>query len=309
MRYDVVVIGDVFYDIMTSPLEDYPERDTQVGVEFLTSLGGQAGNCAAACASLGLRTALICKVGSDELSSLLLRVLEGYGVECFTSVSERFRSPGITVSITFRDGSRTMLSYRGANLDLRHEDVDYDVLRRARFLMRAGHWNTPSLFAANRRILGFARRECGVPTALDIGWSAYLGWGEDARNSVLELLPETEFLFVNERELKALAGASDVRSCVRRLLDSGCENVVLHLGERGSAWLSEDLEVRVGAFRAEVRRPTGAGDAFNAGFIFAFLRGKSPEDCLRFANACGAVHLQKERGYPTLEEVKALLGE
>jgi len=307
MSYDVVVIGDVFYDIMTSPLESYPDRDTQVGVEFLTSLGGQAGNCAAACASLGLKTALICKVGRDELSTLLLSVLESYGVECLASVSERFKTPGITVSIAFRDGSRTMLSYRGANLDFQPEDINYDVLKRAKFVMRAGHWNTPSLFAANKKILEFARRECGVPTALDIGWSAYLGWGEDARNSVLSLLPETTFLFVNERELKALTGLSDVKECVRKLLEWGCENVILHLGERGSAWLSKDLKVHVEAFRVGVRRPTGAGDAFNAGFIFAVLKGKSLEECLRFANACGAAHIQKVMDYPTLEEVKTLL--
>ena len=58
-EYDVLVIGDVFCDIATKPIRAYPERDRQIGCEFMLSIGGQAGNCAAACASLGLRLSLI----------------------------------------------------------------------------------------------------------------------------------------------------------------------------------------------------------------------------------------------------------
>ncbi|HJH27503.1 MAG TPA: hypothetical protein C5S37_12265, partial [Methanophagales archaeon] len=70
--YDVVLIGDVFYDIAAMPVQDYPERDKQIGCEFMLSIGGQAGNCAAACASLGLKTALICKTGGDVLSKWVI---------------------------------------------------------------------------------------------------------------------------------------------------------------------------------------------------------------------------------------------
>jgi sugar/nucleoside kinase (ribokinase family) len=111
-HYDVVVIGDVFYDIATMPVRSYPERDKQIGCEFMLSIGGQAGNCAAACASLGLKTALICKTGNDVLSKWITSELQKLGVGCFASNSEKgeLQHPGITVSISFEDGSRSMLS-------------------------------------------------------------------------------------------------------------------------------------------------------------------------------------------------------
>jgi len=308
-RYDVVVIGDVFCDIATMPIEDYPERDTQRGCEFMLTIGGQAGNCAAACASLGLRTALICKTGHDVLSRWVLAELEKAGVTCFAGMTEKeeLQRPGITVSIAFEDGSRSMLSDRGANLELREEDVNDELLKKTRFVMRAGHWNTEGLFQANKKILRFAQ-SAGSYTGLDIGWSAYLGWTARARQTVLDLLPSTDFLFVNEAEIKGLGGKEGSEGA-HVLLAEGCKNVIVHRGGQGSSWVTKDFEISSSAFDVKPISPTGVGDVFNAGFIYAFLVGKEAEECLRFANACAATHISTQRRgtvFPTLKEVEAL---
>jgi sugar/nucleoside kinase (ribokinase family) len=308
-RYDVVVIGDVFCDIATLPIEDYPERDTQRGCEFMLTIGGQAGNCAAACASLGLRTALICKTGHDVLSRWILSELEQAGVTYFagTTDKEELQRPGITVSIAFEDGSRSMLSDRGANLELGEEDVNVELLRKTRFVMRAGHWNTEGLFQANNKILRFAQ-SAGSYTGLDIGWSAYLGWTVQARQTVLDLLPPTNFLFVNEAEITGLSGKTGSEG-EHVLLDKGCTNVIVHRGAQGSSWVTRDFEISSAAFEVKPISPTGVGDVFNAGFIYALLMGKEAEECLRFANACAATHISTQRRgtvFPTITKVEAL---
>ncbi len=302
--FDVVLIGDVFYDIATMPVRDYPERDKQIGCEFMLSIGGQAGNCAAASASLGLKTALICKTADDVLSRWIISELQKLGVICFVRVAkkEEFSHPGITVSISFEDGSRSMLSDRGANLDLKEGDVDFELLKNTRFLMRAGHWNTEGLFATNDKILRVAK-SAGVYTGVDIGWSAYLGWTESARQTVFDLLPFTDFLFVNEAEIKRLSGRE------HELLERGCENVIVHRGADGSSWITHDFEINCPAFEVKPVSPTGVGDVFNAGFIYAFLDGKSEKECLKFANACAAAHISKKRLrniYPTIKDVEML---
>jgi sugar/nucleoside kinase (ribokinase family) len=311
-RYDVVVIGDVFCDIATMPIADYPERDTQRGCEFMLTIGGQAGNCAAACASLGLRTALICKTGDDVLSRWIRSELEQAGVTCFagTTEKEELQHPGITVSIAFEDGSRSMLSDRGANVELGEEDVNVELLKKTRFMMRAGHWNTEGLFQANKQMLRIAQF-AGSFTGLDIGWSAYLGWTAQARQTVLDLLPSTDFLFVNEAEIKGLSGKEGSEG-EQVLLDEGCTNVIVHRGAQGSAWVTRDFEIRSPAFDVKPISPTGVGDVFNAGFIYALLRGKAAEECLRFANACAATHLSTRRSgtvFPTVTKAEALYKE
>jgi sugar/nucleoside kinase (ribokinase family) len=309
-RYNVVVIGDVFCDIATMPIAAYPERDKQIGCEFMLTIGGQAGNCAAACASLGLKTALICKTGNDMLSGWILAELQKLGVSCFAGVTEReeLQRPGITVSISFDDSSRSMLSDRGANVDLKEEDVNFELLRKTRFVMRAGHWNTEGLFAANNKLLGVAQ-SAGVYTGVDIGWSAYLGWTARARRTVFDLLPSTDFLFVNEAEIKGLSGAEE-RGGAHDLLDGGCKNVIVHRGADGSAWVSKDFEISSPAFDVEPISPTGVGDVFNAGFIYALLDGEEAKECLRFANACAATHISKKRlrnVFPAVKDVELLV--
>jgi len=305
--YDVVLIGDVFYDIATMPVQDYPERDKQIGCEFMLSIGGQAGNCAAACASLGLKTALICKTGGDILSKWIISELQKLGVDCFATIAEKeeLQHPGITVSISFEDGSRSMLSDRGANSDLKEEDVDFELLTKTRFLMRAGHWNTEGLFTVNDKILRTAK-SAGVYTAVDIGWSAYLHWTETARQTVFDFLPSVDFLFVNEAEIKGLSGKERGE---HELLEKGCENVVVHRGAKGSSWINNDFVRNYPAFDVKPISPTGVGDVFNAGFIYAFLDGREAEECLKFANACAAAHISKKRlrnVFPTIKDVESL---
>ena len=308
-RYDVVAIGDVFCDIATMPIADYPERDKQIGCELMIQLGGQAGNCAATCASLGLRTALICKTGSDVLSQWVLSELQKAGVTCFAKMTEKgeLQRPGITVSIAFEDGSRSMLSDRGANLDLAEEDVNFKLLRDARFVMRAGHWNTEALFPDNKKLLEVAK-SAGACTGVDLGWSAYLGWTTRARQTAFDLFPYTDFLFVNEAELQGLS-ENRVGGDARDLLDKGCKNVIVHRGAQGSSWITEEFDISYPAFNVEPMNPTGVGDVFNAGFIYAVLDGTEGGDCLRFANACAAEYIRTKRNgnaFPTLKEVKDL---
>ncbi len=321
-RYDVVVIGDVFCDIATKPIEGYPERDRQTGCEFMLSIGGQAGNCAAACASLGLRTAIICRLGKDVLSVWLLSELKRLGVACFTAFSEARTHPGITVSIAFEDGSRSMLTDRSANQDLVKEDVELELLKSARFVMRAGHWNTEGLFTANKELLMSAKAHNAF-TGVDIGWSAYLGWTASAKQTVFEFLPFTDFLFLNEAELNALSpvpepveveghGSMSMSMSMsgRDILAKGCGNIILHRGAEGSSWINLNSVLNSPAFSVRVVSPTGAGDVFNAGFIYAFLNGKEAVECLRFANACAALHISRARvgnPFPRLEEVQSLL--
>ncbi|KAF5432885.1 ribokinase, partial [Candidatus Methanophagaceae archaeon] len=148
----------------------------------------------------------------------------------------------------------------------------------------------------------------GVYTGVDIGWSAYLGWTAGAKQTVFEFLPATDFLFVNEAEIEGLV-TSTYEEGAQKLLAKGCKNVIVHRGANGSAWVSKDFVLNCPSFNVKPISPTGAGDVFNAGFIYAVLAGKQVEECLRFANACAALHISRRRHenvFPTLEAVERL---
>ena len=176
-----------------------------------------------------------------------------------------------------------MLSDRGANLDIKPEDVGYKLVRGARFMMRAGHWNTEGLFPVNKKLIEFAKSAEGVFAGVGIGWSACFGWTARAKETAFAFLPSTDFFFANEAEIEPLC--LNAKEGAQELLDKNCKNVIVHQGARGSSWIRNDFELSCPSRTVKSISLTGVGAVFNAGFIYAFLVGKDAEECLNFVNA------------------------
>jgi sugar/nucleoside kinase (ribokinase family) len=126
-------------------------------------------------------------------------------------------------------------------------------------------------------------RAGGTTTSWDFGWSPPLR----NRAGFARLLRSAEFIFVNEVEAALYAGLPARRSAVDFWRRAAATTIV-KLGPRGSRWLAAQVDLRAAAPRVRSVDTTGAGDAFNGGFLYAFLRGAAPGDCLRAGNFVGA---------------------
>jgi sugar/nucleoside kinase (ribokinase family) len=304
MRFDLLCIGDINLDVITQPIEKIP-RAPQVIKEVKIVRGGSAANCAAFGARLGLKTAFMGKLSTDEFGDWLLGQMREVGVRCF--VRREKASIGVTIALTRKQGGRNFITYRGTNKLLKIQDLNLRLLRRTRHLHRAGFWHTEGLFSSNKQIFSIAR-EKGAQTSLDIGWD-YGGWKKDRRKLVLKLLPYLDVLFLNREEALRLSQRRSIKMAKDYLLRKGVRMVCIHLGKRGSALYIKKEKFKSDAFRVAVVNPTGAGDAFNAGFIYGMLQGWNWEKTLRFANGVAALHISKlEDHLPTLQEVRRFLG-
>lgn len=119
-----------------------------------------------------------------------------------------------------------------------------------------------------------------------------------------ELLSRVDYLFLNERELEALLGGDP-----NKAFDLGVSLVVVKRGAAGAAAYSHDgRRVDQPAFKAEAVDTTGSGAAFDAAFVVSALEGRDLEDCLRRANAAGALKAARKgaRSAPMREEVERL---
>ena len=154
-------------------------------------------------------------------------------------------------------------------------------------------------------MLGRAK-ELNLTTSLDPGWDPYERW-----NGILdEALSAVDILFVNEHEVKAIAGMASVDKAATALARR--VNLVLaKLGADGALAADQDGVFKIPAFPVEVVDTTGAGDSFNAGFIFKFIvDGETKPKALRFANACGAIAATRVGGassVPSASEVETFL--
>lgn len=281
--YDLVCVGDIFLDIITSPLKKYPEKETQAVSDFLYSRGGEAANCAALASKLGLKSCFMGAVGKDFIGNHLVEELRKDRVY-FEGV--RKGKSAVTFAVSFPDGSRSFITQEGSNLLFFLQDVDFRMLKNARHVHRGGYWHTEKLLGKpNEKLFRFCRRN-SIKTSLNIGWD-FKGWPDIRSKQLLKLLKYVDIFFLNSKEARALTG-KDYKKAVEEF-DSKISAV--HLGKKGSYIYSEGEGFLAKAERVKVVNPVGAGDAFNAGFIYGRLKNWDLEKTGEFANRTAARHI------------------
>jgi ribokinase len=278
--YDLLVIGDLNFDFLgTVPY--YPEPDDEVEMDkFDGYLGGSGANFAVDGARLGLKSAFYSAVGKDSNAQALLDLVEQEGVS--TEFIKRVDdvATGVVFGMIQSDGVRRLFCYRGANLCLYPEDIPDLMLEKVSRL----HLNGPEYQIA-LSMLSRSRR-LGIPNSMDPGMILI----SQHKAEIDQLLKYTDILFVNHVELTALSEGSTDQERANALLEKGVKWVVLKKGAKGSAlFRKNESPLEMNAFDIKALDSTGAGDAFNAGFLHGVINGLGLSEILKQANAVGAM--------------------
>jgi sugar/nucleoside kinase (ribokinase family) len=268
-RPRVVVVGDVAVDVVVAP--DAPVvTGADVPARIRTCAGGAGANTAAWLARLGADVTLVGRVGDDAAARAAEADLRAGGVRPVLAVDPQL--PTCTVVVLLEAGERTMLSDRGAAARL--SPADLPPLDGADHLHLSGY----VLLDASSRAAGLAAlaaaRAAGLTTSVDPQVAAGLAPVRDWVRGVDLLLP-------NKDELAALGAPATA------LLDV-VGAVAVTEGAAGARWVDRRGTWRVSAPAVEVVDATGAGDAFDAGLLVAWLSGAGPARALRAGCAAGA---------------------
>jgi sugar/nucleoside kinase (ribokinase family) len=207
---------------------------------------------------------------------------------------------GLTVSVSSAE-DRAYFTYAGSNLAL-PELLAADAGTRSE-LTRARHVHlafpvAPELLTAIAATL----HDAGCTVSLDVGW--HPDWLRSART--LNALREVELFLPNEREAELMIGQSEPEKMLRAFADARLRAVALKLGANGSALLTNGEIIFCPPVRVDPVDTTGAGDCFDAGFIYGWLNDRMPDECLRIGNICGALSTRGFGGiesFPTREEL------
>lgn len=298
---ELVCAGDINVDIITEPIDKVPKPEQQKVVGIGLFQGGEAGNCAACASSLGLETHFYGRIGNDNFGDFVSQKFLEYRLEGRLARDSGHKT-GVTLAITYKNGKRSFLTDGGANEYFSVEDIDFDVVKRAKHLHRGGFWHGAKMQGGgNKKIFRFAK-DNGVETSLNIGWD-YFGWTKSRREMLLDTLENVDVFFLNDKEAMALTGKKNPIEAGNEL--AGIVKIVaLHYGEKGSIIFGDKAVIKVPAYKVKIVNPTGTGDAFNAGFIYGRINGWDLKRTALFANATAAVHLTRTGAYyPKIEQV------
>jgi len=306
-RYDLLVIGEINPDLVLRGATVEPafgQAETLVDAADLT-IGSSAAIMACGAARLGLRTAFVGIVGDDLFGRFMLDAMQQRGVD----VSACHRDPSLRTGLSVilsRPDDRAILTYPGAIPALTAAHVPERLLQESAHVHLASYFLLDALRPDAAGLLARARA-LGATTSLDTNFDPRGAW-----NGGLEaVLPHVDVLLPNETEALRISGADTLDGALT-LLQRRVPTVALKRGAHGAEVRSDGIVARRPVLPVPVADTTGAGDSFDAGFLYGWLHGWTPDACLSLGVACGSLSTRAAggtAGQPTLEEALDALPE
>ena len=291
---NILVIGSYIVALVMETNRLPIQGETLAGKNFREVHGGKGSNQAVQAARLGAKVTMLSKVGNDQYGKSFLQLCDQEKINSKHVFTDK-KLPTATGFIICSENGHNMITIDMAALNNISENNIDSVLANI-------NESTTVLiqFEMPLKMVLYAARQSkkkGATTIVNPAPAQNLGESD---------LSFIDYLTPNEHEARVCSGLdpnskiSD-EDAAKKLLELGCKNVILTLGEKGCLWVNKDRTEKIPAFKlSQVVDSTGAGDAFNAGFATALSEKKSITDALKFANACGALSCTKWDTIPSL---------
>ena len=324
---DVICIGragvDFYGEQVGGRLEDMNS--------FAKYVGGSPTNTAIGAARLGLKAALITRVGDEHMGRFIRETLLAEGVDVSHVKTDPGRLTALVILGIRNKETFPLIFHREncADMAISPDDFDRAFIASAQALLTSGtHFSTPGVDAASRAAIRHARAS-GTKVALDIDYRPVL-WGltghglgeeryvgsETVTTHLQSIVAECDLIVGTEEEIHVAGGTTDTLGALRAIRQISAAAIVLKRGPMGCAVfpdaIPDDIDdgVKGPGFPIEVFNVLGAGDGFMGGFLRGWLRDEPWETCCAYANACGAFAVSRHAcapSYPSWTELADFL--
>ena len=283
---EAFVFGNITLDIICKVVDEVPRYESMSFDQVMVSPGGCGSNVAIGLSAMGISTALIGRIGSDDAAGLVESYWKRVGLH--TNYVEKVQGlpKGTSVGLIDQNAQPRFIHTSGANKTLTASalDIDQFIQDGAKSLHVAGFFVLPGIMDGSLApALELAQRK-GLLVSLDVVRSPRMA----DPTPLWSLLPFVDILLCNAHEASRISGKDKPSQAAKELRQRGAGAVIVKLGKDGCLIESEDLTECIPAPVAnEVVDTTGAGDAFAAGLIAALLNGKSYPDACMAGNEAG----------------------
>ena len=289
--YDIITIGEILVEILA---KEVGQELCKPGVFLGPYPSGAPAICIDQAGRMGVKSAIIAKVGKDDFGKLNLRRLRDDGVDVSWVIETADNSTGVAFNTYFPNGERQFLFHfrHAACGELCAADVDANAIRQSKYLhiMGCSITGSPSLGEAIMYAVRLAR-ESGVKISFDPNIRPELLKGQ-IMDYYTEILDACDVLLTGKSELRVLFG-QDWEHAVAGLLKQKDRLVVVKDGSRGTNLFSRTDAFSVATYPATEVDPTGAGDCFDATLLSMICLGADYRTAVHYANAAGAFAVGK----------------
>ncbi|MGQ0332927.1 bifunctional 5-dehydro-2-deoxygluconokinase/5-dehydro-2-deoxyphosphogluconate aldolase [Halomonas elongata] len=320
---DLICLGraavDLYGDQVGSRLEDMSS--------FAKYLGGSSGNIAYGTARMGLKSAMLTRVGDEHMGRFVREELARGGVDTSHVVTDEKRLTGLVILGIKDCDTFPLIFYRHDCADMAVDSADFtpEFIGSSHALLITGtHFSTEQTYATSKTAIEYAKA-AGTKVILDIDYRPVL-WGltslgdgetrfvsnDGVSRHLQSILPDLDLIVGTEEEVHIAGGSTDTIAALKTIREITDATIVLKLGAQGCTVLDGAIPDSEAAFethtgvRVDVLNVLGAGDAFISGFLRGWLRGESHASSCAYANACGALVVSRHGCAPAIPSAEEL---
>jgi len=279
----ISVVGDLNIDIIFSGMREAPAFGREINADDCrTGVGGSAANTALMLAAMDCPVKLFSRIGNDDYGGGILKDLKCHGLSTETIIRSKTEATGLTVSLTYPH-DRMYVSHAGTVATTRLEDLPEGYLSRGNHLHLTSYFLQKGLQPFIGKLLRDAK-EMRMTTSLDPGGDPMDEWDFGALKPYLRYL---DWFMPNADEIKAITGTDELEDAIR-VFGGEISGIVVKAGEDGAMTLCDGIIENHSVIDVKAIDTTGAGDCFNAGFLYALTTRRSLKEAVALGNECGA---------------------
>ena len=296
MKFDkskkLLVIGRAGMDIYPEP----PGTKISDVQDFSTHLGGSAANTCVALSKLGVSSDLVTCISDDAIGEYIFKKLEDFnvGTNLCRRVDKNFQTQ-VAVVETILKNNQSIL-YRNNSCDLQLDKGDIDKINfqdySAVFISGTALSSSPS-----REAVFYASEKAStlsIPLIIDMDYRAYNWESDEIKSNIYKkIMKEMDIIIGNDLEFNIANNSTDGLQLAKDFINEKPSIIIYKMGEKGSQVFTKEKELNFGIFKVEAIKPTGAGDAFNGGFISSLFQAFSLEDSIKRGSANAAIVVTK----------------
>ncbi len=261
--------------------------------------GGSAANTAVGLARLGCKVGFIGKIGGDKEGKLLMEDFRKEGVDTAGITCAKYGESGVVMGFVDEQGQRALYIHSGVNDAVAFEEISKEYVSGAKFLHLTSFVGEKS-FQTQKELLK------ALPDSVKVSFDPGAIYARRGMEQLEPIIKKTHVMLPNSVELELITGEKDPAKAADLLIAKGVKIVAVKLGAGGCYVTDGRQHHHVEAFKVPVFDTTGAGDAFNAGFLYGLLKNKNLLECGKLGNFVASRKIMKLGARTSLPYEKAL---
>ncbi len=284
MAKGCLVIGDLNIDLILNELKDFPELGKEiVAKNHFLDIGGSGGIFSAVLSGLGINTYIISKVGNDFPGNFLIDKLKSYGVNINKLIIEDDKKTGITINLSYRSDKYQISSLNLVG-SLTLDEIIFKNIKNIGHIHFTSYYMMSNLKKDYVKLIGDIKKNYhSITFSLDTNDDPENRWGDEIYN----ILNNIDIFLANKKEALRITKEPNIKGALNKL-SREVKTVVIKLGSEGYIARDGDNYHSGDSLSINFKDSTGAGDNFDAGFIYGYINGLGIEENLKIANICGA---------------------